>query len=209
MTAAVDGRAPTILTEWGARKLTQRIRAKVADALDLIVQAWEGRAWEALDYPTWDDYLAAELPEVKAFRLPIDTRRDAVAAWSARGMSQRAMAAGLNVSPATIAADVAEVVPHDEDATVVSLDGRQRKARVRRERPAPEPPPAMTKRDRAVQLVAEQGDRGLTVKELCALTDWPQTTASGTLTPLERQGRIRRVSVFRLGCAAYIVAAQH
>ena len=45
----------------------------------------------------------------------------------------------------------------------------------------------MTKRDRTVQLGAEQADRGLTVKELCALTDWPQTAAGGTLTPLERQ----------------------
>lgn len=203
MTAVADGRAPTILTEVGARRLTQRIRAKVADALDLIVEAWEGRAWEALDYDSWDAYLATELPEVNAFRLPIDTRRDAVAAWAARGMSQRAMAAGLNVSPGTIAADVAVVVPIDEQATVTSLDGRRRPARVRRERPAPEPPLAMTKRDRAVQLVAEQGDRGLTALELAEVTGWTGGSATGTMTDLRKQGRVRGTTTFRRGYAAY------
>ena len=204
MTAVLDGRAPTILTEAGARKLTQRIRAKLSDVLDLVLRAWEGRAWEPLGYDSWQAYVDAELPELASLRLPVDERRSAVAAWAARDMPQRAMAAGLNVSPATIAGDVAEVVPFDSSATVVSHDGRRRPARTRRERPAPEPPPAMSKRERAVQLVTEQGDRGLTALELADVTGWTGGSATGTMTDLRKQGRVRAISVFRRGYAAYV-----
>jgi len=205
VTAAATGRAPTILTEAGARRLTQRIRAKVADVLDLVLQAWEGRAWEPLGYDSWQDYVDAELPELASLRLPVQERRGAVASWAGRGMPQRAMAAGLNVSPATIAADVAEVVPFDAAATVVSHDGRRRPARTRRQRPAAEPPPAMTKRDRTVQLVVEQGDRGLTALELADVTGWTGGSATGTMTDLRKQGRVRPVPLFRRGYAAYVV----
>jgi hypothetical protein len=37
----------------------------------------------------------------------------------------------------------------------------------------------MTKHDRAVQFIAAQGDRGLTVKELCLLTGLHHGQASG------------------------------
>ncbi|KGH48246.1 hypothetical protein IN07_03320 [Modestobacter caceresii] len=204
MSAVLDGRAPCILTEAGARKLTQRIRAKLANVLDLVVQAWEGRAWEPLGYDTWQAYVDAELPELATLRLPVDERREAVAAWAARGMPQRAMAAGLNVAPATVAGDVAAVVPFDPDATVSSHDGRRRPARVRRDRPAPEPPPAMTKRDRAAQLVTEQGDRGLTALELAEVTGWTGGSATGTMCDLRKQCRVRALPVFRRGYAAYV-----
>lgn len=80
-----------------------------------------------------------------------------------------------------------------------SHDGRsrpQRTRRPRREKPAIEPPAGMSKRDRAVQPVAEQGERGLTYIELCALTDWRGGQATGILSGLEKRGRVRRLPRF-------------
>jgi transposase len=200
-----EGAAPSILTEVGARRLTQRIRAKLADLLDLLVDAWEGRAWEALGHPSWKAYLDAEIPEVRLLKLPIDERRDAVAAWHARGVSQRAIAAGLNVSPSVVNEDLRVIDPApDEDATVVSLDGARRKARTRR----PEPEPAPTKErktDRAVAEVRLRGAAGLTVKELVEGTGWSQTSASATLTRLHDAGRVVPSETVRLGCRAYVL----
>lgn len=206
--AAVPAPTDQTLSSRDARELTGRIRTLLGEALDLIADAWAGRAWEALGYASWTDYLAAELPEVKLLRLPVDVRREAVARWSARGMSQSAMAKGLNVSAGTVNADVRLVVPEPEEgAVVVSLDNRRRPARTRTAKPAPEPAARVTRTDEALALVRAAGAVGLTSTELARRAGWERDLASATLSRLEKRKAVRRVGVFREGRGAYVLVS--
>jgi hypothetical protein len=59
----VDDGPRTQIDESGARELTDRIRAAAHSAqrlCSLLVEAHERRAWVALSYPTWADYVRAE-----------------------------------------------------------------------------------------------------------------------------------------------------
>ena len=44
-----------------ARELTDRLRARLAEATLLLVEAYETRCWLALGYRTWGQYVGAEL----------------------------------------------------------------------------------------------------------------------------------------------------
>lgn len=203
--AVVPSPSSEPLSRDDARELTGRIRILLGDALDLIADAWAGRAWEALGHPTWEAYLAAEVPEVKLLGLPVDVRRDAVARWSGRGMSQAAMAKGLNVSAGTINNDVRQVVPAEEGAVVVSLDGRRRPARTAR--PAPPKPQKLTRTDEALALIVAAGAAGLTSTELAKRARWERDLASATLSRLNRRKLVQAVGVFRGGRGAYAAAS--
>lgn len=187
-----------------ARALTESIRERLREALDLLADAWEARIWEALGHPSWEAYLDAEVPEVKLLKLPVPERRKAVAAYAARGMSQAAMAPALNVSAGTVNNDVRQAVPADADAVVVSLDGRRRKARVVREVAPPAPKPTRT--DEALALVRAAGPTGLTSVELGKRTGWPEGLPSGTLCRLERRGLVRRLPERRESRSPYVLA---
>jgi hypothetical protein len=195
-------KAPTILTEAGARRLTARIRDALALADDLLVQAWQGRAWEPLGHGSWEEYVAAELPQLRLIRLSVPDRRERAAAMRDAGMSYRAIAATMDVSEGTIRNDLRD---HTGPEVVVSLDGARRPARGHRT-PAVDPYEGMSRTEETLARVRAQGDRGLTSVELGLETDWPVGSASGALSKLERRGLIRRVPVFRANRAAYVAA---
>jgi len=209
--------AAAALTPARARRLTRQLRKALSLSLDLLIEAFEGRAWEALGHPTWEEYCTRELPELGllARGMAIPARREAVASLRARSMSVRAIGAGLGLGVGTVhrdlaAADVAL-------ATVTSLDGRARPARASRPAAAapvvvPEPSVEVgRKTDRTLALVAAAGLDGLTVHELCAATGWHHGQASATLTRLAnpRSGRARLVAgpARRRGAAGYLLAA--
>lgn len=176
-----------------ARRLTKQLREALTVAVDLLGEAFEGRAWEALDYPTWEAYCAAELPELAQLRMPLEERRAAVSELRGRGMSTRAIAAPLGLSVGTVHADLK--AGGVQLATVTSLDGRQRPGVAAAAAPAPR----LTNVARTVLIVREAGAEGLTVRDLCRRTRWHHGQASATLCRLAAAGRIRYVAPARRG----------
>lgn len=206
MTALLQPELPP-LDELSARRLTDQIRGTLAVAYELLGDAWAGRAWIPLGYASWDEYCAAEFADARRIKLPVAQRRELVAGYRGRGMSERAISTGLGVSAGTVHSDVVAV--DMQAAEVVSLDGRRRPSKTREASrdasPAVSAPAAATVADRTVQLVAATGTRGMTVKELCKKARVHHGQASGALSRLHRQGRIVRTVDYRDGCAAYVV----
>lgn len=118
-----------------ARELTDRIRQTLRVGHDLIVRAFEGRAWTALGYESWDAYCAGEFADARMVRLDREQRREIVAQMRDAGMSTRAIGSAIGASVGTVHQDIAATVQNrtDEPAAITSLDGRIRPAT----RPAP------------------------------------------------------------------------
>jgi hypothetical protein len=203
MSALADGRAPTILTRHGARAKTDRCRKILDQGSALLVELFHGRAHEALGFESWPAYTAAEFGDLRGIRIEVPDRVQLVVgltrplAEGGQGMSRRRVADHLGVSVGTVQHDL-------EVAGVVDLAER-RARRATDTPPAAEPPPATSKRDRAVQLAGEQGARGLTALELAEVTGWTGGSATGTMSDLDRQRRLTRTRQYRRGYAAYVV----
>lgn len=84
-------------SEATARALTDQLRQSLTVAWDLLVEAYQRRAWAALGYQSWDAYTDAELGETR-LRLPREQRREVVASMTEAGMSTRAIGSALGVS---------------------------------------------------------------------------------------------------------------
>ena len=102
------------LTEAEARRLTERIRTRLdrvstawADLATSITEAYQRRADLALGYGSWSEYAEAELKPSEG--LAADVRRQLVGMLSAQGMSTRAIAPTVGVSPRQAAYDKAGV----------------------------------------------------------------------------------------------------
>lgn len=127
------------LNESDARSLTDQIAELVRrierdlDALsDWIIEAYDGKAWQALGYETWSAYVDAEL---KTNRLKLDRaeRQTVVLELTDAGMSTRAVGSALGVAKGTVDNDVANS-GHLESAPVTGLDGK-----TYTKKPKPEP----------------------------------------------------------------------
>lgn len=108
------------LTKSEARKLTDAIRQGVAELELMIVQAWQGRAWLALGYDSWDDYVAGEFKQAP-LALPREERRATVQSLRGWGMSTRAIAPVVGISQ-TQASDDSRVTGNRSPVT--GLDGK-------------------------------------------------------------------------------------
>ena len=95
-------------SEATARALTDQLRQSLTIAWDLLVEAYQRRAWAALGYPSWDAYTDAELGETR-LRLPREQRREVVASMTEAGMSTRAISSALGVSKNTVTEDRQQV----------------------------------------------------------------------------------------------------
>lgn len=203
-------KAPTILTRVGARKLTDRIAQKLDSADADLARAWEGRVWEALEHASWEDWCAAELPDLVHIRLAIPTRQERVKALRLVGASERAIASATGVSPGTAHTDLQALRDRGEldDApdSTESLDGRRRPA----QRPAivPEPeraPHGLTPlMHEAWQHVDSRTGGGLTCLELERKARWRHGRASSLLNRLERARLVERSGIFRDGYGVYV-----
>ena len=160
------------MSEDEARDLTNRIRQSVSVAWAQIAKAYQGRAWLALGYDSWDDYTDAEFDGAR-LRLPREERTMVVASLRDAGLSTRAIAAATGVSRPTIQKDLTEQVvnslppadPDDEivDAEVISeppapqtvtgVDGKSYTLKPKPEPPAPRRPPLTDTADNAAWKV--------------------------------------------------------
>lgn len=100
MTVATSGQC----TEATARALTDQLRQSLSLSWELLVEAYQRRAWAALGYESWDAYTDAELGETR-LRLPREQRREVVASMTEAGMSTRAIGSALGVADQTVRAD--------------------------------------------------------------------------------------------------------
>lgn len=121
MTRSALDTLPTDLTCEQARVLTDTINATLGSLWRQLVKAWEGRAWVALGYASWDAYCAAEL-DTDHFKLPRAERREVVASMREAGMSTRAIAAATGVDPKTVRNDSGG--DFSPPAPVVGRDGK-------------------------------------------------------------------------------------
>lgn len=92
-----------------------------------IAAAYLARDWQALGYPTWDQYVEAEFTSAR-LALPREERRELVAYFREHGMSTRAIAAATGVARNTVKDDLRQVgqidPPDEERSTVVGIDGK-------------------------------------------------------------------------------------
>ncbi|TFV91393.1 hypothetical protein [Blastococcus sp. CT_GayMR16] len=193
MTVTGEGRGPVHLTAAGARKLTEEIRHHLGTAIVKLTQAREGGADEVLGYPSWHAYVEAEFGDLRELRLPVVERRALVSSMRGDDLSVRQIAGKLGVSVGTVHADLPET--RERTADVVQL----------RPDPAPSPIADLPKTDQVVILVGMQGDRGLTCRELELETGWGHGTASGALSRVARQQRVRHDGRFRREYGVYVI----
>lgn len=106
-----------------ARTLTDRIKLAVEGIWELVKVAYEGRAWVALGYESWDDYCTREFGSSR-IRLPREERGEVVASLRESGLSTRAIAAATGESEATVRRSLAtapnDAVGHDRPVTGVN-----------------------------------------------------------------------------------------
>lgn len=104
-----------------AERLTERIRHAAASFVEakekltrFIGEAQEGRAWEALGFRSWTEYVSQVFSDTPLMRLTRDERRELVAELSEAGMSTRAIAPVVGASK--------DAVQRDRDALVYRAD---------------------------------------------------------------------------------------
>lgn len=173
--------AATTLDVARVRKTISRLREQLAQAVQLLGELYDGRAWVALGLPSWEALCAQELPELGQL-LTVAERRSLVVDLRQRGMSLRAAAAPAGVSAATAKtwADDAGV----QLATVTSLDGRIRPGQGVKQSVKPRPLV-----DVLVDLIAAHPE-GLTVFDLVKRAKVRQSQASPALCRLVAAGRL-------------------
>lgn len=179
--SAVRAAAPLDLVT--VRRKLRDVRELLVEARQLLGELYDGRAWVTLGLPSWDALCKQELPELEQL-LTIDQKRALVVDLRQRGMSLRAAAApaGVSVGSAKAWTDAAGV----ELATVTSLDGRTRPATGGAERARPQ----LSNIARAVLVVQEAGDVGVTVHALARRLRLNQCATSALLSRLAAAGRL-------------------
>lgn len=80
----------SVLNQTAARDLTDQIRTGMESIYHLIRAAYTGRAWAALGYGSWDEYVTREFGNLH-LRPPLEDRHDVVLSLREAGMSTRAM----------------------------------------------------------------------------------------------------------------------
>lgn len=130
------------LDEAAARALTDRIVHSVTFGAQLVAEAWQGRAWKALGYKSWEDYAEAELPMLGSNAA---NRQVLLVGLRKVGMSTRAIAAATGLHHSTVARGVANATPE----TVTGTDGKQYDAAQ----------PSKIRRSETIEFTGEATDR--------------------------------------------------
>jgi DNA-binding transcriptional regulator YiaG len=140
--------SPPALSEAEARALTEKIKAAIEAAWQLIVEAYHKRADQALGYQSWDNYVLGEFGSAP-LRVPREDRPEMVRSLRANEMSLRAIAAVLGVSERTVRRDLDDATAANAavTTTVIGLDGRRQPASRHQKfwRKPGSPPPAPPK----------------------------------------------------------------
>lgn len=113
------------LSRADAQALTASIRTSLNQTWELVVQAWNGRAYKALGYESWDVYCIKEFGSCH-LKLPREERAEQVKSMAAAGMSLRAIAAATGLSKDTASRALAAVSNETPGPTrVTGRDGKQ------------------------------------------------------------------------------------
>lgn len=131
-TTGNEVRVGTDLTPEDARVLTDEIRVQMDAIAPLVTRAYKGRAWIALGYESWPEYVAGEFGG--PLRLGREDRKQVVAELRQAGLSTRGIGEALGVSNSTVHGDLGEVFD-SEQVPVTGTDGKAYSAT----RPDPEP----------------------------------------------------------------------
>jgi hypothetical protein len=155
-----------------AREITQTIKATVERAWNLIEGAWklivdayQRRAWLALDYPTWDAYCLGEFGSAP-LAVSREERPEMVLRLRQAGLSQRAIATATGVSQKTVDRDLDAKSTESDDSVVlpdkvIGLDGKERPAeRPKHDVPQPKPTPKPEPTQRDKELAVLSGFKG-------------------------------------------------
>lgn len=110
------------LTADDARDITEQIKVVIDTGWHLVARAYQGRAWAALGYSSWDDYCTCEFAGAR-LRLPREDRQEVVASLRDSGLSTRAIAAATGQSQMTVVRDLAGET-NDSPAPVTGMDGK-------------------------------------------------------------------------------------
>lgn len=122
-TVAKIDKLPGDMTQAAAKRVTEKIKAGVTNIIQLLLDAAEGRAWKALGYKNWQDYINVELGGAP-LQLPTLKRREAVEAFVKNGWSTRQIAAATDTPQSTISDDVAAIAKASTDRNPVSSNGQ-------------------------------------------------------------------------------------
>ena len=126
------------LNRQDAEKLDRRIR-RLADASgkqlaslgDLLAQAQAGSIHEALEYPSFSDYVMDACAPLRTALKGVE-RRELVAYLNNKGMSERAIAEAVDVSKTTVHRDLEGGPNGPPEKVVPETTGRDKKTYPRR-----------------------------------------------------------------------------
>jgi hypothetical protein len=111
------------LTRDEAVLLTNQIQKSITLAWELIVRAYQGRAWQALGYASWDAYCRGEFGHAR-LALPAEERRERVMSLREHGLSTRAIAAATGVADKTVRNDLDRSGADFSAPAVTGIDGK-------------------------------------------------------------------------------------
>lgn len=125
-----------------ARELTDQIRTGMESVFHLIRSAYRGRAWAALGYGSWDEYVTREFGNLH-LRPPLEERQNVVLSLREAGMSTRAIVAATQLSKGTVQRelDAAPTAPNGAVDTapateIVGVNGKTYQPTQQRRTPA-------------------------------------------------------------------------
>lgn len=123
--AKVDkDKLPTDCTKAQATALTKKIRTGVEGTWKLMAQAAEQRAWKAMGYKNWSEWMDKEFGDMDAnVQLRKDKRKEAVLELKSKGFSVRAIADITRATKSTVDRDIQEAegpVPTIPNGTVTN-----------------------------------------------------------------------------------------
>lgn len=133
-----------VCTAEAARDLTDQIKTGMESVYHLIRAAYRRRAWAALGYGSWDEYVTREFGNLH-LRPPLEERQSVVLSLREAGMSTRAIATATQLSartvrreltPAASAATGANAPVASDEMTVVGVNGKTYSPRQAVKRPA-------------------------------------------------------------------------
>lgn len=118
---------PPALSFAAAVELTARIGQALGHAEALIVEAFVGRAWQAMGCRSWDEWVDKHFGSSPLLTVARLERPVVVQALSAAGMSTRAIGRALGIGASTARRELAGApngAPGDGEGTVVGRDGK-------------------------------------------------------------------------------------
>lgn len=90
---------------------------------ETVLALWDARAWEMMQYPTWEA-LCDSRGWTRRVALPRPERREVVATLRQEGMSTRAIAAATGIPQSTVSDDIKQVTESGHVSEVTGTDGK-------------------------------------------------------------------------------------